>query len=405
MTDIADLAFRVDSLPIVTAEKRMDSLNKANDRTTDGAGMLTGAYRVLGTAMATIGVASVVNDALQAYKSYESMSAGLKSVTGSADAAKIAMGEILEFAKETPFTLDQSIIGYQRLKALGLDPSMESMRSYGNTASAMRMGMVSMIEAVADAVTGEFERLKNFGIKAKKTGEDIKFIFQGTTTTVKNNAEEIQKYLLSLGTDKFGTAMADQMNTINGAAANLDDAIFQLQVNFAEATARVRRTDKPFYLCLTSLVMRERMPYSQWVRAIDSLSLDMDHMSEVWSDSFNEMEGDSNDAFTVFGRALREYGDLFGKVIDAFTDSFRMGITYMPIILSSSFEAMSLTLKSWYYSAASYWEMFKGAVINVMAYVELHTGGVFTNIVNFGREAVADLIAMYASLVSLSGRC
>ena len=51
-----------------------------------------------------------------------------------------------------------------------------------------------MIEAVADAATGEFERLKEFGIKAKSEGDKVSFIFRGVTTTVKKESNAIQNY-------------------------------------------------------------------------------------------------------------------------------------------------------------------------------------------------------------------
>jgi hypothetical protein len=37
----------------------------------------------------------------------------------------------------------------------------------------MGKDMMQMIEAVADASTGEFERLKEFGIKASKQGDQV----------------------------------------------------------------------------------------------------------------------------------------------------------------------------------------------------------------------------------------
>ena len=64
-----------------------------------------------------------------------------------------------------------------------------------------------MIEAVADAATGEFERLKEFGIKAKNNGDTIAFTFKGTDRNRKNNAAEIESYLIKLGQVNFDGAM------------------------------------------------------------------------------------------------------------------------------------------------------------------------------------------------------
>jgi diaminopimelate decarboxylase len=69
---------------------------------------------------------------------------------------------------ETPFGLAQATQGFVKMKALGLDPTRAALTSFGNTASAMGKDLNQMIEAVADASTGEFERLKEFGIKASR---------------------------------------------------------------------------------------------------------------------------------------------------------------------------------------------------------------------------------------------
>ncbi len=161
--------------------------------------------------------------------------AQLKTATGSVEQAAFQFQELTKFASETPFALEQSIEAFVKLKNLGLDPSEESMRSYGNTASAMGKDLSQMIEAVADATTGEFERLKEFGIKSATQGNKVAFTFRGVTTTVRKNAEEIEGYLKSIGDVQFAGAMADQMNTLGGRVSNLGDRWEQMWIAIAES--------------------------------------------------------------------------------------------------------------------------------------------------------------------------
>ena len=84
------------------------------------------------------------------------------------------------------------------MKSLGLVPTESALKSFGNTSAAMGKDLTQMIEAVADATTGEFERLKEFGIKAKQNGDEVSLTFQGVTTTIGNNAQEITRYLLGI---------------------------------------------------------------------------------------------------------------------------------------------------------------------------------------------------------------
>jgi hypothetical protein len=168
---------------------------------------------------------------------FQSLNASLRVATGSTLAASVAFNEIKQFAVETPYQLNQVVEAFLKLKNLGLDPSMASLRSYGNTAASMGKGLNQMIEAVADASTMEFERLKEFGIRAKQQKDTVTFTFQGVSTTVKKNSEEIQQYLINIGNTQFAGAMDEQMNTLNGRMSNLKDNIDNLYITIGNAGA------------------------------------------------------------------------------------------------------------------------------------------------------------------------
>lgn len=182
----------------------------------------------LGTA---IGLVTSVMSGRELYgiiAEYDRLNASLKTVTGSTQTAVAVMDGLKQFARETPYELSQVTEAFIRLRSMGLDASMESMRSMGNTASAMGKPLMQFIEAVADASTNEFERLKEFGIKAKQEGDQVTFTFQGVETTVQKSATAIQEYLLQLGRTKFAGGMVDQMNTVDGALSNVRDSFSQL---------------------------------------------------------------------------------------------------------------------------------------------------------------------------------
>jgi len=179
---------------------------------------------VIGAVVLSIGAIGVA--AVKAAAQVEVWKANLLTMTKSTAGADAAYRGLVNFANTTPFSLEQSVSGFTKLRALGLATSTDIMTSYGNTSAAMGKDMSQMIEAVADATTGEFERLKEFGIKANKEGNKVKFTFQGVTTTVANNSKEIQDYIVGIGKTNFGGAMARQMATASGAFANLEDQIF-----------------------------------------------------------------------------------------------------------------------------------------------------------------------------------
>lgn len=202
--------------------KQVDKLGKA-------AGSAKG--KLVGMAASIVSVASglaFMSKFTDVNRQFAVMSAQLVTATGSASAAASEFERLKEFAATTPFDLAQSVDGFVKLKNLGLDPSQESMRSFGNTAAAMGKDLNQMIEAVADASTMEFERLKEFGIKARQEGSNVSFTFQGVTTTVKKNAAEITGYLKDIGNEKFGTAMSAQAASFAGAISNLQDTFDNL---------------------------------------------------------------------------------------------------------------------------------------------------------------------------------
>jgi len=177
--------------------------------------------------------------AVKAAADLESQQVALKTAfQGNQVAADAAFKTIQDFATKTPYEMTEVLNSFLKLKNMGLDPSEKALTAYGNTASAMGKSLDQMIEAVADAATGEFERLKEFGIKAKSQGNNVAFTFQGVTTTVGKNSKEIEKYLIGIGNTKFAGGMEAQSQTVNGKLSTLKD-------NFAQAAAAIGNTLLP----------------------------------------------------------------------------------------------------------------------------------------------------------------
>ena len=116
----------------------------------------------------------------------------LETVEGSSRKAQRSMDWISRFAVKTPFELDQVTDAFVKLRAYGLDPTGGLLRSLGDAASAMGKPIMQAVEAIADAVTGENERLKEFGVKARTKGDTItyEYTFKGETKTVQANARQ-----------------------------------------------------------------------------------------------------------------------------------------------------------------------------------------------------------------------
>lgn len=212
-----------------------DNLKVINETAKTFNGVLKQAAGLAGAYLGLRGLTSTFKSIVGVNAEFERLSGSLKTVTGSAKAAKEAFSLIEDFATSTPYQLDEIVDSFIRLKAMGLEPSMEALTSYGNTASAFGKNILEFVSAVTSATVGEFERLKTFGIKAKVEGETVKFIFQGVTTEVAKNATEIERYLRSIGNINFGGAMAEQMNTMGGTMSNIEDAMAKVARTIGES--------------------------------------------------------------------------------------------------------------------------------------------------------------------------
>ena len=206
---------------------QLEAVQRAQKKATESADGWGASLRGAGAAAAgllgALSLSEFVGKLVSVQREFDVLNASLVTVTGSAQAAATEFSWIKDFAKETPFGLKQATEAFVKMKSLGLDPTKASLTSFGNTASAMGKSLDQMIEAVADASTSEFERLKEFGIKASQSGETVAMTFQGVTKNIGNNAQEIVAYLESIGNHEFAGAMAERAKTLDGAIAELGD--------------------------------------------------------------------------------------------------------------------------------------------------------------------------------------
>lgn len=190
-----------------------------------GAGVLAAA--IGGFAVAKVAAGALIDlgrGAIEVGGRFEQMRAALVTATGSVQEAGAAFDQISDFAQRTPFEVSEITQAYIRLTNLGLEPTMERLESFGNIAGANSKSLMQFAEAVADASVAEFERLKEFGIKARNEGEKVAFTFRGVTERVQNDAASIVAFLERIGRTEFAGGMALQAATAAGAASNLSDA-------------------------------------------------------------------------------------------------------------------------------------------------------------------------------------
>lgn len=170
------------------------------------------------------------------FEKYEAVLIGLE---GSQANAQKSMNWVKEFAKTTPYEIGQVMEAFVRLRVYGIDPTDGTMRVLGDTASTMGKNVMDAVEMLADAQSGEFERLKEFGIRARQEGNRVTFswVENGKTierSTAKTGAE-ITKTLLGIFGPKNAGAMERQSKTLGGIWSSLMDEITFFKKDVADA--------------------------------------------------------------------------------------------------------------------------------------------------------------------------
>ncbi len=171
-------------------------------------------------------VASKVYSTRKEFAKYEAV---LRNTLQSQEKAAAAMKMLQQLAADTPGSLQEWTEAYIKLVNRGIKPTTAELTNIGDLAASQGKSVDQLIEAILDAMTGENERLKEFGIKASKNGNTVKYTFRGITTEVQNSEEAIKSYLLSLGQlDGISGSMGTQMTELEGMESNFKDTLDNL---------------------------------------------------------------------------------------------------------------------------------------------------------------------------------
>ena len=171
---------------------------------------------------------------------FEKFGAVLGNTLGSNALAKLKLKEIEEFVAKTPFSVNELTESFVKLANQGFKPTSAQMLSLGDLAASTGKSFNQLAEAIIDAQTGEFERLKEFGIISQQSGDKVIFTFKGVQTTVDKSSEAITNYVTSLGNaEGVSGSMAVISETLTGKISNLGDSWDQMLVSVGSNTSGV----------------------------------------------------------------------------------------------------------------------------------------------------------------------
>lgn len=205
------------------------------DKATDGiANAFTSKLSGVFSVAAITAFAKEVMDATAEYQKFDAV---LSNTLGSKQLASLKLQEIATFAAHTPFGINELTESFVKLANAGFKPTNDQMTKLGDLASSTGKSFDQLAEAILDAQTGEFERLKEFGVRAKDAGDSVIFTYKGVQTQVEKTSGSIHDYITSLGA-AAGTSgsMAKISETLGGKISNLGDNWDQMLISVGKNT-------------------------------------------------------------------------------------------------------------------------------------------------------------------------
>ena len=227
---------------------RIDRNAKQSRRALQGinstAGQVTTALRAAGAALIAFGTGRTISGIVGATTAMEGFRTQLTTYLGSQEMANTEIARLSKLARSLPQDVNQLTEAFVIFQRFGIDTSNESMKAFSNIAAANSKSITQLGEAVADALTGEFERLKEFGIKVTK--ENNKFVARigEDQVAMATSASQLVDQLKQLGEEggRFGNVTVGALTL---ALSNFRGAVF-------EASAAIG--DRGFGLALAETV-------------------------------------------------------------------------------------------------------------------------------------------------------
>ena len=266
------------------------------------------------TVDAVVGFGKAVLDTTAKFQKFEAV---LTNTLGSSSAAQIALAQITDFASKTPFQVDELTGAFIKLANQGFQPTIDELTSLGDLAASTGKSFDQLAEAIIDAQVGEFERLKEFGIRASKSGDQVTFTFKGVETQVNATDEAIRGYILSLGeAEGVSGAMASISQTVGGKLSNLEDNIEALRKAIVDRSSGVFATSLDW---LNSFITQASLA----AKGVENILKETKSLQ--FSDNLSETKKEVDfliEKFKEINPALTKQ-EAIKKAIDSVTDSYR----------------------------------------------------------------------------------
>lgn len=209
----------------LNTEKYTKSLNTLKTQSASCANSIKNSFKGMaaGLAGAFSAVASF-NKIVNSLKDYESKVSSLSAITGNIEDAKLLFNDLNNLSRKIPQQFDDITAAAVNLNKSGIVPTEENIKALSAIAVGTNNTLASVSQVVTSAALGQVKALKQLGIVAKATGDQIEVSYKGQKTVIDNTSESIMKYINDISKNNFAETLNFQMRGMTGATKNLSDA-------------------------------------------------------------------------------------------------------------------------------------------------------------------------------------
>lgn len=239
----------------------------------------------LSAGMAAVGAATsaILKPIIETAAAFEQLEIALTTIQGSSKKAQKSMLWIREFTKDTPFQLEEVADGFKRLEAYGFKAS-DKLKFLGDTAAAMGTSLGQAVEMFADATTGEFERLKAFGVRARVEGDKVTLSWMENGKQIEETMNKTQKGIaegLEKAFARFDGATIAQTQTWAGMVSNMKDQWTEFLLLIADSGSFQQLKADLKYLLDVTTKMGQDGTLESWATKINFAIMSVVHTFKI----------------------------------------------------------------------------------------------------------------------------
>ena len=248
------------------------------ERSKQKANGLMGVFKKL---LGMIAAGITIKASIDGASSMEQFRNTLETVLKDPNKARKKLAWANRFANKTPFESQEVVEGMTKLQSYGIEGDRilkTTNRTYlemiGDMASGMGKSFDQAIEAVADARTGELERLKEFGI----TKNMIDDFGKSQGIEIFNNKGQIKdmelfnKTLFEMMNSRFGGAMEKQAKTFKGGLSTISGAFKSGLATLAGVNEFGDIVENsPFQILKDKVKLQEDGTFTKWAENLASV--------------------------------------------------------------------------------------------------------------------------------------